>query len=301
MIKQTRVASRLIGKARTIDRRGMDRKTIDKRSMGKRAIAKRAIECATLLAILQPVAFAADSYDNSDDKGWEFDLLLGAMREPTYVGSDKYVTEAGGDFQASYNTGLGREYFISLGEVGVAFELGHDWEFTALLEYEEGRDNGEDPILANFPKVRDTLEGQFILAKKVRNWTLAGVLQPDILNRGKGFVYFFAMEHEAELSHKLSLNTTLDISFADAEHMNTEVGITNAVAASSGLNAYNASSGYKSTTLGVQLEYAISQRWSVLANAEAEFYGSNIADSPLVKDEGSDTNYATALGVKYSF
>ena len=259
------------------------------------------IGCKLVLFIAFAFPAYAETVDENEEAGWYFNVIVGAMREPTYLGSDKYITEAGGDFQATYNTGRGIEYFLSLGEFGASVELGNDWELTTFLEYEEGRDNSEDPILAHFPKVRDTLEGQVILAKHIKNWTIAGILQPDILDRGKGFVYFLALEHDYKVNQRLSLSTSLDISFGNAEHMNTEVGVSSSVAALSGLNAYRPGSGYKSTTLDVELDYAINKNWSIVSGVEVEFYGSNIADSPLVKDEGSDTNYTYGLGISYRF
>lgn len=239
--------------------------------------------------------------EEDEEKGWEFEFLVGALSEPTYVGSDKNTTEAAFNFEATYQTDKGVEYFIGLGELGTGFEFGDSWEFIAMLEYEEGRNSSDDAILAHFPRVRNTVEGQFSLSKHINNWTVSGVIQPDLLDRGKGLVYFLALERDVELTPRLSMNTVVDISFANAEHMNTEVGITNSVAALSGLNVYNAGSGYKSTSLGNRLSYKISEHWTLMKSIEFEFYGSNISDSPLVKDEGDDINYSLGLGLSYSF
>ncbi len=239
--------------------------------------------------------------DEGEDVGWSYEITVGVGREPTYVGSDRYQTEAGGDFEIRYQTEQGTQYFLGLGEVGVYFETDNDWGIGAVLEYEEGRDNSKDPILSGFPEVRDTVEGQFTLIKEIGDWTVSGVFQPDILDRGKGLVYFVALGYETDLNSRLSVSTALDISFADAEHMNTEVGITKEASSASGLKVYNAGSGYKSTTFGVNLEYAITEQWTLVTEMEAEFYGSNISDSPLVRDEGNDVNYNAGLSLEYSF
>jgi len=262
---------------------------------------KKRLSVIYITALLITLTSTAYAEDEDIDKGWEFELSLGAESEPTYVGSDKSITELQANFEATYRTDYGVDYFIGLGEVGASFSLGNDWELTSFLEFEEGRDNSEDDTLEHFPEVEDTIEGQFILAKHINDWTIAGVFQPDLLGRGKGLVYFFALGLEQELTQKLSLDTRLDISFADAEHINTEVGISDSVAALSGLDPYTASGGYKSTTLGLQLEYAFNEKWAIVTNADGEFYGKNVADSPLVRDEGTDINYTLGLGVTYSF
>ena len=239
---------------------------------------------------------------NADDgAGWSYKIVIGAEREPTYVGSDRYQNEAAVDFEASYQTEHGDRYFIGLGEVGAYFSMGNNWWIGTGLEYEEGRDNSDDPILTGFAKVEDTIEGHFAVVKKMGDWSVSGVFQPDLLDRGKGLVYFFALDYEKDVNSRLSFNAGMDVSFADAEHMNTEVGVTNAAAAASGLDVYNADSGYKSTTIGINLSYAISEQWHVVSSVEAEFYGSNITDSPLVRDEGNDVNYEAGLGLLYAF
>lgn len=256
--------------------------------------------CALALSLtLVPLAYAEKEDD--DEQGWEFELIIGAMSEPTYVGSDKNTTEAGFQPQAIYRSSHAIDYFIGLGELGASFQLANNWELITLFEYEEGRDNSDDEILTHFPEMEDTVEGQITLAKHFNHWTLASVFQPDILDRGKGLVYFVAAGYEQELTSKLSLESSIDISFANAEHMNTEVGISSDVAMRSGLSAYKADGGYKSTSLGLGLNYALNQQWALVSDLEVELYGKNIADSPLVKDEGSDTNYSLGVGVMYSF
>ena len=248
-----------------------------------------------------PLSAVADDDDHDEDSGWEFEIQAGFQREPTYVGSDRYITEPGFNIEATYESQNGHQYSIGLGEVGAFFNLSNGWFLGTALEYEPGRDNSEDPILSAFPEVESTVEGQFTLAKKMGDWTVAGVYQPDVLDRGKGNVYFMALEYEHEFNSRLSLGTTLDISFADKEHMNTEVGISNDVARASGLSAYEADSGFKSTTLSFEVGYQMTENWKLISDFEAEFYGSNISDSPLVKDHGSDINYAVGIGIQYSF
>jgi outer membrane scaffolding protein for murein synthesis (MipA/OmpV family) len=246
---------------------------------------------------------SVDSYadDDNDTLGWSYELLVGVEHEPTYVGSDSYQTEAGGDFEARYQTTRGHQYYLGLGGLGGVFSMGNNWALMTELEFEEGRDNGEDPILSGFAEVRDTVEGQVALIKTMGEFRMAGVIQVDALNRGKGVVYFLALDYEKDLSPRLSMTTTVDISFANAEHMNTEVGITPQAAIVSGLDIYHASSGYKSTTLATNFVYGVNKKWQLITEIGAEFYGSNITDSPLVRDEGSDVNYNAGLGLSYIF
>ena len=237
----------------------------------------------------------------TQQSGWETKVEIGMEIESTYTGSDEYTTEPDLEFRTTYTGNNGNQYYLSLGEIGVSFPIRKDLSLITALEYEPGRENDEDPILAGFPEQRNTVEGQFTLAKQLGNWTLAGVFQPDILDRGKGVVYFLALQYQQSFSDKLNIHYTADISFSDAEHAATEVGITRAAAATSGLAPYDPSSGYKSTSLLAEFEYQFKSNWTLLLEAGVEFYGRNFSDSPLIQQEGNDVNFEIGAGLRFTF
>lgn len=251
-----------------------------------------AITCA------QAVAETADD----DDTGWRFEVGIEAEREPAYAGSDVYSNEPGGDLRATFTSRAGHDYYISLGEIGANFNLDDHWGLSTVLEYEEGRENDDDPILAGFAEVEDTVEGQFALYRKLANeWAVGAVFQPDLLGRGKGLVYFVGVQNRQALFNKARLQTTWDVSFGDNEHMNTEFGVSAPAAAASGLQVFDASSGLKSTTLDFAFLYPISRRAGVSVDLGVEYYFSNAADSPLIEVEGSDLTYEVGIGLQFEF
>ena len=139
-------------------------------------------------------------------------------------------------------------YFGSLGEVGVLYPLAPDTFVRGVLEYEEGRDNADDPILASFPVIDDTVELQIGVGRQFGDLTLGGAVQVDILGRGKGLVGFVGGRDGVDLGPRLEMEAGIDVSFANATHMNTEVGISAATATASGQAAYYTPGGYKGTT-----------------------------------------------------
>ncbi len=240
-------------------------------------------------------------YQSDQPTGWYVDAFAGIEREPTYTGADRYETEADLDLRAIYRADSGNRYFVSIGEVGAVYEFGDDRLFAAVLEYEEGRENDDDPILEFFEEGEDTLEAQLTLARRWGNWTLAGVFQPDILDRGKGLVYFVGVGFDRMLTDRLRLSSAVDVSFGDSEHLETEVGISPEVAASSGLAAYSPDGGYKSTSIRLDLGYEITRDLELIFQSEIEFYGSEMADSPLIAEEGDDINSELGLTLRYRF
>ena len=156
---------------------------------------------------------------------WNHTLALGIEREPSYTGSDLYSTEPDFDIRSTYTSLSGNQYYLSLGEIGAKVGIGENVFLVSALEYEPGRDNDDDPVLALFPEQEDTVELQFTIAKSWENWTLAGVAQVDVLGRGKGVVYFLGLNYKLAISESVSINYSGDISFSDSEHAHTEIGI----------------------------------------------------------------------------
>ena len=240
-------------------------------------------------------------YRDNADPGWYFDAEVGLEYEPAYTGSDNYASGLDIGARAIYVSNAGHRYFLTLGELGAVFKLGDNTLLGTVLEYEEGRNNDDDPILSGFPEVENTVEAQISLTRRWGNWSAALVAQPDILDRGKGFVYFAGLEYDTRLSDRWRVGASLDISFSDAEHINTEVGISQSTAALTGLPAYEANGGYKSTTIGIGTGYRLGRNWELLLNGELELYGSEMKNSPLIAQEGDDVNYELGMALRYEF
>ncbi|MEM7482842.1 MAG: MipA/OmpV family protein [Acidobacteriota bacterium] len=244
-------------------------------------------------------------YLQERDRWWDVEIFLGVESEPDYAGSDDSEVEPDADIRALFRDRKGNRYILSLGQVSGIFDLSPRTALQITLEYEEGRDR-ENPALAEFEEVRDTLEGQISLFRRFGNTYLAGVLQPDILGRGKGLVTFLALGHDRAIGEKVLLSPRIDVSWGDSEHMRTEFGISAAVAAASGLAPYEPGGGLKSATAALGLRYDFSRqgssrKWSLLADLEVEHYFSKAADSPLIRDAGSDVTYEAAFGVLFRF
>lgn len=253
----------------------------------------------TLLTTGNAMAQAFDQDDGDDDSPWSIELELGYDLEPAYTGSDVYVTEPGYNFEVAYTTNAGHELFVELGEIGARWALGDDRQLETLLEFEPGRENAEDSALNGFPDVPDTVEFQVGYKQQLGPFTAEAIMQYDIQNRGKGTVGFVAVGYRNQSTDRLGLELRTDLSFADAEHMAIEVGISENTAQQTGYDAYSPSAGYKGATVAMGLEYAISLQFSLRSELSVEHYGSNMADSPLIRDEGTPTNYEALIGVIY--
>jgi len=256
---------------------------------------------ALLMSIFTGNSSAQELEDRDDDSPWSIELQLGYSIEPAYTGSDVYVTEPGFNFEITYSTYAGHEFFVELGEIGARWAIGDGRQLETLLEYEPGRDNSEDSALNGFPDVPDTVEFQVGYAQELGPFTAEAVVQYDIQKRGKGTVGFIALGYRSPITNHLAFEFQTDLSFADAEHMAIEVGISESTANKTNYEAYSPKSGYKGATVAMGLDYAITQNLSLRSVLSVEHYGAIMADSPLIRDEGIPTNYEALVGFQYEF
>ena len=233
--------------------------------------------------------------------GWHYDAYLGVGSEPTYAGSKRSEIEAEANARAFYVTGEGDRYFVSLGELGGYWQLSNDLQFVAFVEFEEGREQDDDKILVGMDDVRSTVEGQFLLVQRFGNAYASVTLQPDLLDRGKGLVWFLAFGHDWFINDNFRVSMNLDVSGANSAYMNTEFGVSQREAEATGLAFYEPSSGLKSISTQFETEYFFDQHWSVLTSLEWESYLDAAADSPLVKDEGDKNTLSASVLIRYRF
>lgn len=256
----------------------------------------------TLSAQTDITSLAPKYEESTIDNRWEFDILAGIGTEPTYAGSKNHETEPLADFRATYSGPNGNQYKFSLGEIEGTFPLSEHWVAKVKFEYEEGRDADEDDLLKGLTPIRDTVEGELILAYLHNQNYYFVDFQPDLLGRGKGMVYFIGAGRFFSSSSGLwKFDTRLDVSFGNSEYMMTEFGISTADALTSGYSAYAPSSGLKSTTLDLLGQRVINEHWSLIGSLSAEYYFSTATDSPLIKDVGTDSTFELQLGMRYQF
>jgi outer membrane scaffolding protein for murein synthesis (MipA/OmpV family) len=237
------------------------------------------------------------------ESGWHFDFEVGLEYEPTYAGSDKYISEGDIGARALYSTKSGHRYFVSLGEIGAVFSLSPNTQLLAFLEYEEERNDDDDSTLTGMDTIDSTIEGQFMLATRFGNTTLFGVLQPDLTgDANKGVVWFVGAGYDwLSASRRWRTSTTLDLSGADSEYMLTEFGITSEESARTGYQSYQPSSGLKSLSWNITGEYYFSDNLSLLGSMDTEYYLSEASNSPLIADEGRDLTFEASLQLRYRY
>ena len=240
-------------------------------------------------------------YLSDAERWWHVDGLVGAELEPDYIGSDDSEAEASGFVRALFKDRSGNRYTVGIEEAGAVFYFGERWALGIDLENEEGRET-ENADLRGLPDGESTLEGEFSLYRRFGNGYATIVFQPDLLDRGKGLVYFvgYAYDH-LSASGRWLLSSRIDLSWGDDEHMQTEFGLTPTQAEILGQPVYTPGGGLKSTTFGLLAKWTFSRRLSLLTSIEAEHYFSKAGDSPLINTLGTDLTFEATLGLYFRF
>ena len=260
----------------------------------------KSILCRTICIILLTCSHTASAEDN-DSAGWSYSVQIGTEVEPAYTGSDVYAAEPDLNIEASYQSMKGHRYYLSLGELGADWAIATNTLLRTNLEYEFGRNNADDPALTGFPEVDDTIEAQSLLFRRVGPFMLGAGLQIDILDRGKGLVGFLGARYQKAFTSTLSLTTGLDLSFANAEHMFTEVGISRTTAETTRNAPYTPESGYKGVSVQLGLAYRFQADWMLKADVAIERYGAEMRNSPLIAEHGTDSTYEAAITLVRDF
>ena len=239
--------------------------------------------------------------DEAETGFWQdVDLALGVelSYEPDYQGSDDYEFGVFPLIEATYRDWV----YLEGPSAGFYWNLPGGFRLQTGVAYEEGRSSGDNEALEDLDDIDDTAVLDLGLYYPIGDLTVGLALEQDLLGKGKGLVTFIGARYDIELlNDRLTISPQVDISFADAEHLRTEFGITPEEAERSGFDAYRPGAGLKSYGLGTGVELALTDHWMLLGEAGIEFYGPEGKDSPLLDDEGADYGAEIELGLVYSF
>lgn len=239
-------------------------------------------------------------YDRPNE--WIFDLGVGVEYEPSYTGSSSYNVGPSGLARAVYVNENRDRYIIGLGDLGAVFSLSPSTQLATFVEYEEGRDSTDDDALNGLNDIDATIEGQVMLAHRIGNMTVFGILQPDLAGKAnKGVVWFLGAGYDWIASNHWHHSAQVNVSGGDSEYMNTEFGITSEEAQRTDYDQYRLESGLKSTTLSLTSEYYIGHAVSIIGDISFEYYLDDAADSPLIDQAGSRFSSEASVAIRWQF
>ena len=237
------------------------------------------------VAPLFPLPFTPDYTRGS---GWGVALGLGVEFETAYPGSDEYGFEVDPTGSVQWRTGdhlfawEGLELSWTtrqMDQVYIQVDLGFDGEREAS-DSDDGRLDGLEEKDDEFT---GTLDLRYGFTGEWRNYVGTRISAGDSDFGTLGFLF---------LGHRLSSRQDgggteifLYSKFADSDNLNREFGVSTSAAVTSGYDATELDSGYRSSGVRVVDRRFASEHIEIVSGFEFEYYGSDVQDSPIARED----------------
>jgi outer membrane scaffolding protein for murein synthesis (MipA/OmpV family) len=225
--------------------------------------------------------------------GWGVGLGAGVEYETAYDGSDEYELELDPAGAVQYRWGNNLLFWEGF-ELGWRGRLDDVWLVQANARYESGREEDDSDVLEGLGDTDDELVGVVEVRRAVgedwRNWVAGRLMQGGSDFGSLGI--FAAGRRFGRAIDGSGAEVFGFATFGSSEFLNRDFGVTTEQAASSGLPATNLSAGYRSVGLTGLYRHYLTRNLHLVAELGAEYYSSDIADSPITQQD-----YEAEVGV----
>ena len=171
-----------------------------------------------------------------------------------------------------------------------------------LLKVNIGRDENDSDILDGLGDIDPSVGlGGFMELKVGSCFASMTVSSQDAGNDNDGLLITFDAGNVFSVSENLTITPVLSASWADDDYMKGFFGITSIQAARSGLSPYNSEAGFKDVGIQLRTSYGLSAHLSLESQVGYWRLLNDAADSPIVKDDGSDNQFRALVGLTYRF
>lgn len=272
----------------------------------KTAISRHCIALfpLALLSVYGPatVAYAQSQTEQQTQSSvWndlDFNVTGGAIYGPDYEGSDDYEAGPLIDAEATWRDTV----FLGVSRgLGVQYPVLPNFMVGAAVKYGGGRDQDDNDALRGLGDIdaapigniflNYSFDPAFVYLDANQSFGGSDGATIDIGTGVKGTV----------LDDRLTLGATVGTTWASEDYMASYFGIDAQQAARSVYSRYEAESGFKSVGVTLTAAYALTESFSLnVVGGYTRLLG-DAADSPIVKDEGSETQTFIGVGIGYSF
>lgn len=269
-----------------------------------RAAATRAAITLAAAALMLPFAAAAQQQGQpSAKKDWDIRIGAGALYQPEYEGSDNYEVSPIPLLMINYRdmvflrgTTLGANAFTWQGP-----RPSDKLQVGPLVRYQFGRDADDSDDLRGMDDIDAAVELGGFITYSIGPWSTGLTLFQDVSGAHEGFTAKLSAGHRHTFSPKLRLRSEIYSTWADESYTETYFGVTAAQSARSGLRRYQPEGGVKDIGLALDLDYSLTEHWTVTGRLGYKRLLGDAADSPLVEDRGSANQLSGGLSLSYRF
>jgi len=244
----------------------------------------------TIISLVLPNALYAD----------ELSVSFGGMliSRPEYEGAE----ESDLDLFPYFDISLGKIFFFNA-QNGLGFYLVNEkyFKFGGSLGYYESRDEEDSDKLRGFGDVDAGIDGRLFGTLILGKYFLSFKLRKDLSENHDGTLIDLGMGYRLVKDEWIQWNLELNATHADENYMKTYFGVSTLQASQSGLNSFVAQGGFKNIAIRTDFKGEFFWDWSFMVLAEYKRLLEDAANSPLVKDVGSENQFQIGVGLVYHF
>ncbi len=170
-----------------------------------------------------------------------------------------------------------------------------------LLKLDFGRDETDSPDLAGLGDVGTSIE-LGVFASYTMGPTRARIrVQHDVISGHSGMRVIGDLGVAVYRSNKLIVTSNLSATWSDGSYMASFFSVTAAQALTSGLPAFDATSGLKDISIAFGSNYTVSDHWALVGNAGYSKLLGDAKNSPIVAVRGASSQFVGGVFAVYSF
>jgi outer membrane protein len=243
-------------------------------------------------------AKAADEPDTASTQSkWSIVIGGGGAYAPDYEGSDDY------EFQPFPFASIVYDDFIFVEGTSLGANLLNYEGLKAgpIVRYSGGRDEDDNNALDGLGDVDDSIEVGGFVGYELGIWSAALTVTQDVAGGHEGMLAEMSTGVAVPLSETVSSSIEASATWADSNYMDAFFGVSGAQALKSGYARHEADAGFKDVGIAVGLNYMLTETITVSGRAQYKKLLGDAADSPIVKDEGSDDQFFTGMFLTYKW
>jgi MipA family protein len=238
--------------------------------------------CAPMVAAAQTMDFVQFGPPPSSSSGLRLSLGLGATTVPEYPGAADNRALALPLIDAQWRNG-----FFASTRSGLGFDFAPDprLDIGGRVTLDLGRESDRSPRLRGFDDIDPSaMVGAFANWRLGAGFSLLSSLQTGAAEQARAATAHLGLGYGGQLIPRVQFGATAALMLATKEYMQAFHGVNARQSARGGLPVYTPSGGLQSVRLGVNLNYAVDDRWGVGVVAGAARLMGDAADSPLTQD-----------------
>lgn len=253
---------------------------------GTQAVAQDAI------IVPQEGAVAPEATSRGGD--WTVILGAGAVVAPSYEGSDKFSVSPLPFVAIDWRD---RVFLDMQRGVGVNVVRTDALRLGFSVGLAPGRDEDDEDHLKGLGDIDTAARGHVFGSYSFGMWQIGLDVAKDF-GGSEGLQIRPDISVKVPLSETWTLSSGISATWADDDYMQTFFGVSPSQSGKSGLDRFDAGSGFKSVDFQIGLRWAFSESWFATANVGVGILLGDAADSPITE---SQVQPSAGLAVGYRF